>query len=282
MAHSNSNRNSPHLSTHLNGSAPSSPSMSNAQNQQQQQQQPAGQPRQQAAGYPSPTSYPSPSLSGAQYSYPPPNNQQQVSIEPHRDSPPGSSGSLSLPSMRSWDSFQQQQHNMGSSLPPPVAQMGSPFYHGQGQNLPPPSQYPNVTSDPIGANMRYALPLTDSRPMSGNRHKKVSSGPVILPSPQPRIMLTLTARAKEIKRRTKTGCLTCRKRRIKVRTRCGFPSRPRSARRCCIDVEVRLAMDLSSRCKRIYLSRRRHMSCSKPGEDFELQFLPLNRRVATR
>lgn len=157
MAHSN--RNSPHLSTHLNGSAPSSPSMSNAQSQQQQQ--PAGQPRQ-PAGYPSPTSYPSPSLSGAQYNYPPPNNQQQ----------------------------QQQQH-LGSQLPPPVAQMGGSYYHNQAQNLPPPSQYPNVTSDPIGPNMRYALPVTDSRVMSGGRHKK------------------------EIKRRTKTGCLTCRKRRIK-------------------------------------------------------------------
>lgn len=39
--------------------------------------------------------------------------------------------------------------------------------------------------------MRYALPAPDNRVMSGGRHKK------------------------EIKRRTKTGCLTCRKRRIK-------------------------------------------------------------------
>ena len=142
--------------------------MSNAQNNQQQ---PAGQPRQ-PAGYPSPTSYPSPSLAGAQYNYPPPNNQQQVS-EAYRNSPTGSSGSLSLPSMRSLDPLQQQQQHMGSSLPPPVAQMGGSYYHPQAQNLPPPSQYPNVTSDPIGANMRYALPVTDSRAMSGGRHKKV-------------------------------------------------------------------------------------------------------------
>lgn len=185
MAHSN--RNSPHLSTHLNGSAPSSPSMSNAQSQQQQQ--PAGQPRQ-PAGYPSPTSYPSPSLSGAQYNYPPPNNQQQVS-EPYRNSPTGSSGSLSLPSMRSLDPLQQQQQqqqHLGSQLPPPVAQMGGSYYHNQAQNLPPPSQYPNVTSDPIGPNMRYALPVTDSRVMSGGRHKKVRW--VVIRSPQPRIMLT--------------------------------------------------------------------------------------------
>jgi hypothetical protein len=157
------NRHSPHLSSHLqNGSAPSSPSMSNAQQQAGQSRQPVN--------YPSPTSYPSPSLSSAQYNYPPPNNQQ-VS-EPYRASPTGSNGSLSLPSMRSLD----PQHNMGSPLPPPVAQMGGggPYYHNQGQTLPHPShQYPNVTSDPTGQNMRYALPNNNDRVMSGGRHKKV-------------------------------------------------------------------------------------------------------------
>jgi white-opaque regulator 2 len=171
MAQQN-NRNSPHLSVsvsaHLhNGSAPSSPSMSSAQQQ-------GGQSRGQPASYPSPTSYPSPSLSSAQYNYPPPNNQQ-VS-EPYRASPTGSN--VSLPSMRSLDplSQAQQHHSMGSNLPPPVAQMGAPYYHNQGQTLPHPShQYPNVTSDPTGGNMRYALPVTtDSRVMSGGRHKKVS------------------------------------------------------------------------------------------------------------
>ncbi|KAF7884393.1 uncharacterized protein EAF02_004729 [Botrytis sinoallii] len=182
MAQQHNNRNSPHLN-HLqqNGSAPSSPSMSGSQ--QGSQRQPVN--------YPSPTSYPSPSLSTSQYNYPPPGNQN----EPYRASSTGSNGSLSLPSMRSLDPLQQQQQqqqaaqhqHMGSPLPPPVAQMGGPYYQNQ---LPHPShqhQYPNVTSDP---NMRYALPV-DSRVMSGGRHKK------------------------EIKRRTKTGCLTCRKRRIK-------------------------------------------------------------------
>jgi len=177
MAQQQNNRNSPHLSTHLqNGSAPSSPSMSNAQ-------QSAGQSRQ-PVSYPSPTSYPSPSLSNAQYNYPPPNNQQ-VS-EPYRASPTGSNGSLSLPSMRSLDPLtqqQQHQHQMNSGLPPPVAQMNGPgpYYHNQGQTLPHPSHgYPNVTSDPTGQNMRYALPVTDSRVMSGGRHKKVSVGVIAI------------------------------------------------------------------------------------------------------
>lgn len=179
----NNNRNSPHLNHLQNGSAPNSPSMSTSQ-------QPGGQARQ-PVSYPSPTSYPSPSLQSAQYNYPPPNNQQVN--EPYRASPTGSNGSMSLPSMRSLDPLQQQQqqqpqqHHMGSPLPPPVAQMGGPYYTPQGQPIP----YPSVTSDPTGQ-MRYALPVTaDSRVMSGGRHKK------------------------EIKRRTKTGCLTCRKRRIK-------------------------------------------------------------------
>ncbi|KAI9731674.1 MAG: hypothetical protein M1818_007804 [Claussenomyces sp. TS43310] len=135
-----------------------------------QSQQQTGQSRQ-PVSYPSPTSYPSPGLSNAQYSYPAPN--QQVN-EPYRASPTGSNGSLPLPSMRSLDPLQQQGHqqHLGSPLPPPVAQMGGPYYHSQ-QTLPHPShQYPNVTSDPTGQNMRYALPVTDNRVMSGGRHKK--------------------------------------------------------------------------------------------------------------
>lgn len=163
----NNNRNSPHLNHLQNGSAPNSPSMSTSQ-------QPGGQARQ-PVSYPSPTSYPSPSLQSAQYNYPPPNNQQVN--EPYRASPTGSNGSMSLPSMRSLDPLQQQQqqqpqqHHMGSPLPPPVAQMGGPYYTPQGQPIP----YPSVTSDPTGQ-MRYALPVTaDSRVMSGGRHKKVGT-----------------------------------------------------------------------------------------------------------
>ncbi|KFY19691.1 hypothetical protein V493_07861, partial [Pseudogymnoascus sp. VKM F-4281 (FW-2241)] len=206
IAHANQN------ATAIDSSAPS-PSMS-------QPQQSGAQSSRQPASYPSPTSYPSPGLSTAQYSYPAPT--QQLVPEPYRASPTGSNSSVSLPSMRTLDPHQQQaqqqqqqqqqlqqqqqqqqaqqqqqqqqqQHpqHMGSQLPPPVAQMGGPYYHNN-QSLPHPShQYSNVTSDPTGQNMRYALPGPDNRVMSGGRHKK------------------------EIKRRTKTGCLTCRKRRIK-------------------------------------------------------------------
>ncbi|KAM3073056.1 hypothetical protein ACMFMG_008773 [Clarireedia jacksonii] len=167
MAQQQQNRNSPHLNhLHQNGSAPSSPSMSNSQQ---------GNPSRQTVSYPSPTSYPSPSLSTSQqYNYPPPGSQPVN--EPYRASPTGSNASLPLPSMRSLDPLQQQQqqqqaaqHQMGSPLPPPVAQMGAPYYAPPGHQMAHPGHhYPNVTSDP---NMRYPISV-DARVMSGGRHKK--------------------------------------------------------------------------------------------------------------
>ncbi|KAF6236697.1 hypothetical protein HO173_004988 [Letharia columbiana] len=133
-----------------------------------------------------PNSYPSysaPSMA-AQFNYPPPEGQGQA------NSPSGSNmahPNISLPPIRSIDGISQPQHQqsqqggqpspMGSAMPPNMGQ-----YYGQGQ-------YPPPTSDP-NAPVRYPIP-PDGRQMSGGRHKK------------------------EIKRRTKTGCLTCRKRRIK-------------------------------------------------------------------
>ena len=128
------------------------------------------------------TGYSAPTMA-AQFNYPPPEGQGQA------NSPSGSNmahPNISLPPIRSIDGISQPQHQqsqqggqappMGSAMPP---NMG--HYYGQ---------YPPPTSDP-NTPVRYPIP-PDSRQMSGGRHKK------------------------EIKRRTKTGCLTCRKRRIKV------------------------------------------------------------------
>ena len=156
----------------------------------------------QPAAYSSPQQYPSPSMPG--YAYPPPTPGQ--SAEPsYRASPTGSNvslPSLHLPPIRTVDGRQQSQQpqpqqqqgqqqggqpTSGPPLPPPM----HPQYYA-GHTLPPP-QHMNVTSDPNQQHLRYPLPPPpDGRIMSGGRHKK------------------------EIKRRTKTGCLTCRKRRIKV------------------------------------------------------------------
>ena len=155
--------------------------------------------RQKRSSNSSPQPYPSPSMSS--YDYPPPAQGQN---EPYRASPTNSHSSLPSVSLRlilAMDSENQpqqqrpqQQSNsqvaLGSPLPPSMGQ----YYHNQGQSLPPPPHHMSVTSDP-SQQMRYPLPAPDNRIMSGGRHKK------------------------EIKRRTKTGCLTCRKRRIKVRKR---------------------------------------------------------------
>jgi hypothetical protein len=160
-------------------------------------EQNTSQARQQSQSYPSPHSYPSPSMQPT-YTYPPPQGQQPQ--EPYRASPTGSNmslPSLNLPPIRLQDGqgqppqHQPGQQPMGSPLPPPVQPMNAYYTN---QSLPPPGQQMNVTSSPHQLAMRYQLPPHQGEPrmMSGGRHKK------------------------EIKRRTKTGCLTCRKRRIKV------------------------------------------------------------------
>lgn len=187
-------RASPHLA-HLDhpSSTPSTPSPPYPQYVQPMMSnlppQNAG-PSRQPTSYPSPHSYPSPSMSA--YAYPPP--QPQQAVEPYRASPTGSHvslPSLNLPPIRHIGdprNAQAGQPTMASPLPPPGAPMAG-YYP---QSLPPPPHAMGVTSSPHNQPLRYPLPQPDGRIMSGGRHKK------------------------EIKRRTKTGCLTCRKRRIKV------------------------------------------------------------------
>jgi hypothetical protein len=83
-------------------------------------------------------------------------------------------------------------HNPGQGQVP-QAPIGSPLPN----NMPPMASMGYMTGYPSNmgqgnAQMRYQLPGDPNKMLSGNRHKK------------------------EVKRRTKTGCLTCRKRRIKV------------------------------------------------------------------
>ncbi|KAF1944564.1 hypothetical protein EJ02DRAFT_340879 [Clathrospora elynae] len=153
------------------------------------------QARQQAVAYPSPHSYPSPSMQ-ATYTYPPPQGQQN---DAYRGSPQGSSmalPSLNLPPIRLQDGqqpsaqSQQNQQPMGSPLPP---QHGMPQYYAHPGHAQPGQPMNMGNMGPQFTAMRYQLPPQggEQRVLSGGRHKK------------------------EIKRRTKTGCLTCRKRRIK-------------------------------------------------------------------
>ncbi|PWW75696.1 hypothetical protein C7212DRAFT_344380 [Tuber magnatum] len=165
---------------------------------QQQQQAPPPPTRPTPTSYPSPASYPSPSMSAYQ---PSSGLQQQPGSRGSPYSQPTSLQSFSLPPIRLNPPAQL-------SPPPPPQQVASPL---MGSPLPQPSQplhgyysphalpssshrthSNNITSSPREG-LRYQLPPSagNERIMSGGRHKK------------------------EIKRRTKTGCLTCRKRRIK-------------------------------------------------------------------
>lgn len=137
-----------------------------------------------------------------QHYYAAPNGQPLPSPD-YRGSPPGAA-SMSLPSIQHFEGAGLQSQpqyipaaHMNGAPPMMHAQQYNPnMLQYQPQPMPPtmPSNAPNGHS----GMMRYPIPPQaplDARQMSGGRHKK------------------------EIKRRTKSGCLTCRKRRIKV---CGF------------------------------------------------------------
>ncbi|RMZ68865.1 c6 finger domain [Pyrenophora seminiperda CCB06] len=157
--------------------------------------------QQNVAAYASPHTYPSPSMQNS-YTYPP-TQGQQGNEGGYRSSPQGANMSLpplNLPPIRVQDGQQPQtqqqpqQQPMGSPLPPPQPQQQQhqmpQYYTHPAHAQPGPPMMANM--GPQFNSMRYQLPPQgDQRVLSGGRHKK------------------------EIKRRTKTGCLTCRKRRIK-------------------------------------------------------------------
>ncbi|KAK3991025.1 transcriptional regulatory protein moc3 [Cladorrhinum sp. PSN332] len=177
--------------TRYNGDAPlmSTSAMSNPH-------QPTGPPRQ-PVSYAGPMSYPSAGLAPASH-YPYPQAVPTSHTDHYRPTP------TALPSMRTLDHGhghghgqpqpqpqQPQQHalSMGAHMGAPMAPAPTPAQMGY-YNM-----HQHVYGLPDPNALRFALPqglAADPRiAMSGGRHKK------------------------EIKRRTKTGCLTCRKRRIK-------------------------------------------------------------------
>jgi hypothetical protein len=175
------------------------------QQHQQQQQKPS--PKMQSAPLP-PGQHPQQQQhlhqqqhqqSHSQY-YPAPNGQQLPSPD-YRGSPSGAA-SMSLPSIQHFEGANMQsqpQYLPASHMNGAPPMMHAPAYNPNMIQYQPQPMPPTMPSNaPNGHNgiMRYPIPPQapmDVRQMSGGRHKK------------------------EIKRRTKSGCLTCRKRRIKVR-----------------------------------------------------------------
>jgi len=105
------------------------------------------------------------------------------------------SSALSLPSMRTFDPGAQHMQPLNQHTQRETAMSLSTLGTSQsGSGVSYHSQTPSLGSNgPYGLHDRYSLSGDAHNLFAGNRHKK------------------------EIKRRTKTGCLTCRKRRIKVR-----------------------------------------------------------------
>ncbi|KAI1504512.1 hypothetical protein F5X99DRAFT_17302 [Biscogniauxia marginata] len=182
--------NDPQTQREQNGAAPSSTAMSNNPSH------PSGHTRQ-PVNYQNPTAYATPGMSTAHYGYLNPASQAP---DPYRANTNQANSAMALPSMRTLDPVQQQtrqqQHHMAMAMPvtavPSIpGQQPLPYY---GQQIPMGNMVSNVYGGlpPEALGARYALPPSGPGAVLANsRHKK------------------------EIKRRTKTGCLTCRKRRIK-------------------------------------------------------------------
>ncbi|KAH6635723.1 hypothetical protein B0J18DRAFT_343970, partial [Chaetomium sp. MPI-SDFR-AT-0129] len=159
--------------------APGHPEMSSSQ--------PGPGPGRQSVAYASPQPYPPPGIPPvSQYMY----SAQHIPSDPYRSSP------TTLPSMRTLDHRQPQ-------APP---QHGVPLGpHMGGPTMPPPTPAHHMGYYGIHAPHMYGLPDPNAMRFAlapGMAH-------------DPRISLSGGRHKKEIKRRTKTGCLTCRKRRIK-------------------------------------------------------------------
>ncbi|KAL8355936.1 hypothetical protein RB601_001305, partial [Gaeumannomyces tritici] len=172
----------------------------------------ARQHHQQHLGYPGQPAYSQPSMNpGGPYGYPAVTTQAPDPYRTPQPLPPNPA--LALPSMRSLDPLQHQhqhqhqhqqaQHPQHQQHPHPHPHQQHPHphqHHPQAMGMTPQmsAYYPqpaHLAMHPYAmhhADLRMAFPMGDPRlSLSGGRHKK------------------------DIKRRTKTGCLTCRKRRIK-------------------------------------------------------------------
>jgi white-opaque regulator 2 len=174
--------------------------------------QQGGQQRQQPVGYGHGAYSPPPMPPGQQY-YVAATQAGDV-YAPSPAGPPPNAGQT-LPSMRSLDPLRQPPAPMPMPAPMPQGP-GAMGYYAM-----PYAMHPGMP--------QYTLPLTDPRvALSGGRHKKVRVAPVVVGVTSWRLVETdgRVSRVQEIKRRTKTGCLTCRKRRIKVSTPRRFAASP--------------------------------------------------------
>ncbi|KAI2626263.1 hypothetical protein GGS21DRAFT_530787 [Xylaria nigripes] len=147
--------------------------------------------------YSTPSTYATGGIGSAHYVYA---NTTAPAHDPYRASAhAATNNAMPLPSMRTFDAVQQQsqqQQHMTMAIPvspvPPVPGQQPLSYYGQQVPIGSMAAHPYAGLSQEALGQRYILPPGGpGAVLTGGRHKK------------------------EIKRRTKTGCLTCRKRRIK-------------------------------------------------------------------
>ncbi|KAF7589674.1 hypothetical protein BBP40_003966 [Aspergillus hancockii] len=178
-----------------NSSWQSSPNGTHSQQPNQQPQNHSGQPQpqlqyhqqqQQQQQHPPSQQYQTPQQQQGQVQSQPQSQQYQQQNPDMYHNHQAVSAPMSASSMQTMDHHGQQSHvpqaPIGSPMPP-MASVGQ-YMTGYPSNVGQMGMNSN-------AQMRYQLPGDPNKMLSGGRHKK------------------------EVKRRTKTGCLTCRKRRIK-------------------------------------------------------------------
>ncbi|PNY23352.1 Uncharacterized protein TCAP_06687 [Tolypocladium capitatum] len=143
---------------------------------------------------PAPAYMPMSSLSSSQFSSYPTATAVSQPADVYRAGSVGSGAPMALPSMRTIDALSQQ----------PVSQPPPP-HHAMSMGMTPPLASTS-SGQTFYAHHSLALPSSYGLPHEPTTRYPIPHDPRILGSRGPK---------KEIKRRTKTGCLTCRKRRIK-------------------------------------------------------------------
>ncbi|MCJ1311498.1 hypothetical protein MMC25_005170 [Agyrium rufum] len=168
--------------------------------------------RQGDASY-STTSFPSPSLPA--YAYPPPESLSSDSLS-YPATPLASNDSIALGNLL------QANHSSGMDARASAQEQNQhsqqvPTAHSH-QQPPPPGSHVNAMASSIPPGMNHMPPgyyQHTQHPMPPHSLTDPNHQPLRYPLPEHGMMGGQRPQKKEIKRRTKTGCLTCRKRRIK-------------------------------------------------------------------
>ncbi|RCK64384.1 White-opaque regulator 1 [Candida viswanathii] len=162
-----------------------------------------------------------PPLPHQQGPQPGPPQQQTITTYTHYSHPVSSPYTSAFPQYYYYQpsitppQHQHQQQQQQQQPPPPIPH-GEPYYHPhapQGMVAPPPPPPPQ--QQPLPQGYYYVSPQHQPMVANSQQPPMMANGPVPPPRPMYDENNALINKRRIIKRRTRTGCLTCRKRRIK-------------------------------------------------------------------